>query len=256
MAFPLLPLIAAIGAGSSLASAMTPGEAQVVKPSGPAPAPIPSSPLGNVQDSWTPIDYARSAAMASKLPESTPVPMNLLAAVRTDANGQQPILQALQAAAQGGGAVAQALPQKAPKASAPTRGPSKAAAAQVQQQAAPQAPQAAPMGPAPAPSNTPSPAANAAAGAKTFLGLSGDQWGALGQATGILANLMRPGPAAHVLTPGGGGPGNIPLTSVGGGLYEPGSQRLGTTSQFAIQSPSVGGAYGAHTNDLLQSLRG
>lgn len=244
-------ILAALGAGSSLASLFSPQPTPVVQP-GPGPAPLPGAPVGllpgHIRVHVGPIDAAKHALQ-----------MNPSGMPPTAETSQ--IIQALSGAA----------PQAGNLLDAARNLPG------VQNPGAPQAmaganrtPQAAPNGQAPTPSQTPAPgaipqgksmASVAAEVAKngpqksTLLGLDGDQWGAIGVASGILAQLFKPGPQQQVLSPGGGGPGAIPYMSLGGDLSS-GSQHLGTTSQFAINSPSIGGAYGAHTSDLLKALQG
>ncbi len=235
---PVSALLGALGLGSSLGGLFSSPAPEVLKPQA-GPGLLPNVAIGDLQTQWSPMDFARAGAMAPNLPQGMPIPMNMLAATRTDAQGQQPILQALQQAAQAAPAAGDALaripsgnPTAAPKAPAPSK--------------------------APAPGTMPTEkiSAGGAPQKSSFLGMDGDQWGAIGVASGILANLFRPGPAPQVLTPSGGGPGALPSAPLGADLYQPGSQRLGTTSQFAINSPSTGGAYGAKTSDLLKALQG
>jgi hypothetical protein len=251
-------ILAALGAGGALADLFTPKPTPVLHP-GPGPGSLPGAPVGVYPDASGQMVPPVSAAMhalqmnPSGMPptaETSPI-MQALAAARAvpavgDALGQIPS----RGPAQGGGTPAPAAPPAAASPKAPTQpsapfnpapGANANSGADVSREA---------MG-----GSAAAGAASAAAKSK-FLGLDGDQWGAIGVASGILAQLFKPGPPVHVLTPSGGGPGALPMQQLGADLAAPGSQHLGTTSQFAISSPSIGGAYGAHTSDLLKSLQG
>jgi hypothetical protein len=250
-------ILAALGAGGALADLFSPKPTPVLHP-GPGPTPLPGAPVGVYPDASGQTVPPVSAAMhalqmnPSGMPstaETSPIMQALVAARAVpavgDALGQIPS----RGPAQGGGTPAPAAPPAATSPKTPTQSPT-------------------PFNPAPganansgadvsreALGGSAAGAASAASKSK-FLGLDGDQWGAIGVASGILAQLFKPGPIPQVLTPNGGGPGALPMQQLGADLATPGSQHLGTTSQFAISSPSIGGAYGAHTSDLLKSLQG
>jgi hypothetical protein len=255
---PITGILAALG--GLIPGLLTPAPPPEVLKPGPGPGPLPGAPIGVYPDAAgqqvPPLDAAKHALQMnpSGMPptaETSPI-MQALTASRAAAPVAGDLLSMVRPNGQQGGGGSPA------PASAPA-GPPQAASA-------PKAPTQSPTPFNPAPGANANSgadvgkqamdAAGTASGKSTLLGLDGDQWGAIGVASGILAQLFRPGPAAQVLTPSGGGPGPLPMGQLGADLSQPGSQRLGTTSQFAINSPSIGGAYGAKTSDLLKSLQG
>lgn len=258
MPFPLLALLAAAQlAQQSQQKQPTP----MMTPHG-GPGAIPGAPVGNASAAAQQVPDLANNIMAINAP-AAPDATNMLSATRMNGAGQQPALDALKAAAaQDQNAQANAQPsalldllrQSAPKSA--NRAP---AAAKSPSDSAPSDGQDIAYNPAPGVQGNDVEQTTTGIGqlkadaatksGQTFMGLSGGEWGSIGQAAGVFANLMKKLPPLPTLTPGGRGAGNIPMAPVGSDLYQPGAQRLGNASQFAINSPNADNA------SILRALR-
>jgi hypothetical protein len=249
MAFPLLALLAAAQAAQQLTHK---DPAQMMTPSA-KPSQLPGVPVGGFSTAAQQVPDLAANVMAINAP-SAPEATNLLAATRLNGAGQQPALDALKAAAaQDQNAQTNAQPSALLdllRQSAPQQANRAPAAAKEASDSAPSDGQAVGYNPAPGVQGNDVEQETTGIGklkadasqGQTFMGLSGGEWGSIGQAAGVFANLMKKLPPLPTLTPGARGPGGIPLAPVGGDLYSPGAQRLGNASQFAINSPNADNA--------------
>ncbi len=104
------------------------------------------------------------------------------------------------------------------------------------------------------PASAAAPAAAAAKGSSTILGLDGNQWGAIGTASGILANLFQKSQQpAPVLNPTSPTP-QFDTTPLGANLGAA-APRVSGLSQFAINNPSTSvQGVGSSQSELLKKL--